>query len=200
MKKIISVILIVCCMLTVCSCSAIKNKFGKKNENSPIAPFETAAANTNASNVIVDIEKETELGKLTSKLEVNFANDGSASIVYTYEKFNLIGEGAEDETKSTVTCNIVRAADGTYSGDMPEGLDLSAVSAAPALKLESVKDAAVVNEKGDTLTVAVPADVSAAVYGSALSYDSELEIFIKNGAVSLMEITFEGGKITYQYA
>jgi hypothetical protein len=83
---------------------------------------------------------------------------------------------------------------------MPEGLDLSAVAAAPALKLESVKDAAVVNEKGDVLTVAVPADVSAEVYGSALSYDSELEIFIKNGAVSLMEITFEGGKITYQYA
>ncbi len=200
MKKIISVILVICCMLTVCSCSAIKDKFGKKGEDSLVAPFETAVANTNASNVIVNSEVETELGKLTSKLEVNFASDGSANIVYTYEKFNLIGEGAEDEIKSTVTCNIVRAADGTYSGDMPEGLDLSAVSAAPALKLEAVKDTAVVNEVGDVLTVAVSADVSAEVYGSALSYDSELEISIKNGAVSLMEITFEGGKITYQYA
>ena len=183
-------------MLTICSCSLFDNK----EDTTGVGAFETAIANTNASNVKVKSEVETAIGKLTSEFSISYKADGSATIEYKYEKFNLIGEGAENEEKSVITGKVTRAADGTYSGDMPEGVDLSSVAASAALNLAPIKDSAVVSEVGDVLNVTVPAAKSAEVFGSALSYDAELEISIKNGVVTFIEITFESGKITYQYA
>lgn len=202
MKKILSIVLILCCMLAICSCSLFK-KGGDNDDNgntaSGLEAFENAVAATNASYVKYDAEVETDLGKLTTSMTVSYNNDGSATITYAYDKFNSIDEGAADEIMSTVSGTILRAADGTYSGDVPEGLDVSGTAASPAINFAPVKDSAVVSEKGDVLTLTVPAANSAEVYGSAFSKDSTLEIFIKGGVVSLMEITFEGGVVTYQY-
>ncbi len=200
MKKILSLVLIICCMLTVCSCSFINDKLGKGDAGATagIGAFETAIENTNASGVEVKSEVETTRGKLTSEYSVSYKNDGSATIEYKYEKFNRIGEGEGE--KSVIEGTVVRAADGTYSGDVPEGLDLSSVTASAALNLDPVKDAAEINESGDVLKVAVSAANSSEVFGSAFSRDVALEIFIANGVVSQMKITFEGGIITYQYS
>lgn len=189
-------------MLTVCSCSFIKDKFGgnKGNADGPatVETFEAAVENTNAAGIIVKSEVETALGKLTSEFDIAYKADGSATVEYKCEKFNLIGEG--DEEKSVIEGTVVRAADGTYTGDVPEGLDLSSVNASAALNLDSVKDAAVINEAGDVLEVNVPSAKSAEVFGAEFSRDAVLEIFLANGVVSQMKITFEGGKITYQYS
>lgn len=200
MKKILSVVLLLCCMLTVCSCSFIKDKLGLGGKSATgTAVFEDAVKNCNASNVTVESIVETDLGPLTTTIVVAYKADGSAVITYTYEKFNLIGEGAEDEDKTTKTVTINRAADGTYTGDMPEGVDLTAATAAPALNLAPVKDAAVVNEANDVLTVTVPAANAAEVFGAEFSKDINLEVSLKSGALWTIELTFEGGSVTYTY-
>ena len=198
MKKILAVVLLLSCLFTVCSCSFIKDKFGKKSETG-IGAFETAIENSNASNVTVETKVDTDLGTLETTMVVAYKEDGSATITYTYEKFNLIGEGAENEEKTKKTVTINRAADGTYTGDMPEGVDLTSVTASAAINFESVKDAVAINEGNDVLTVLVPAANTAAVFGSEFSKDVNLEISLKDGALYVIDMTFEGGRITYTY-
>ena len=133
MKKILSIVLILGCMLALCSCGWIKDKLGMGGDDGSsvagLETFESAIANTNASFVKMESKVTTDIGDLDSSITVTYNNDGSASIEYTYDKFNLIGEGAEDKLESIVNGTILRAADGTYSGDIPEGLDVSGVSA-----------------------------------------------------------------------
>ena len=202
MKKILSVMLLLSCLLTICSCSFIEDKLGGLfgGSASGLGAFEDAIKNSNASNVTVESVVETELGTLSSKIVVAYKADGSAVITYTYEKFNLIGEGADNEDKTTTTVTINRAADGTFSGDMPEGVDLSAAAASPALNLAPIKDAATINESSDVLTATVPAANTAEVFGSEFSKDVNLEISLNAGVLKFIELTFEGGSITYTYA
>ena len=206
MKKIIAILLLVCCVAAMSSCSIINKVLGKDDgegngNNAPtgFAAFTSAISATNASNVQVTSTTETSLGKLTTTLSVAFKNDGSAVINYSYERFNEIGEGAADEIKSTVTGTITRAADGTYSGDMIDGIDLSAVAAGPALNISSLESIATINEGGDVLTATVAAASSEAVFGSAFSKDVALEITIKDGAVKYIDIEFENGSVSFIY-
>ena len=83
---------------------------------------------------------------------------------------------------------------------MPEGVDLSAAAASPALNLAPIKDAATINESSDVLTATVPAANTAEVFGSEFSKDVNLEISLNAGVLKFIELTFEGGSITYTYA
>ena len=198
MKKILSVILLLSCLLTVCSCSFIKDKLGIGGSATGIKAFENAIKDCNASNVDVKTVVETELGSLTSTIKATYREDGSAVITYTEEKWNDALSATED-LKTVTTYTFNRAADGTYTGDVPEGLDFASITASAAINLASIEDAAVINEASDVLTVTVPSANTAEVFGSAFSKDVNLEISLKNGALYTIELTFEGGEITYIY-
>ena len=207
MKKFLALLLLVSCVCMICSCSVIdgiKNKFtgnnnGDEGEVTGVAAFTKAIEATNASNVIVEATTETALGQLSSTLEISFKADGSAVINYSMERFNEIGEGEVGEDKTTVTGTINRAADGSYSGDMISGIDLSSVSQGTAIDLSVVSSVAEINAAGDVLTVTVPAANTEAVFGSAFAKDVNLEISIQNGVVKFINMTFEGGSIEYTY-
>ncbi len=201
MKKIISFLLLICCIVTVCSCDmvdGVKDKVNQITGKATVADFEAAIANTNASSVVIETVSKTALGDLKSKFEVYFKADGSATVKCSYEKFNLIGEGDPEDIKSTVLTTVYRNADGSYSEDI--GVDLSSVTAAAALNLSAVKDAAVINEAGDVLSVTIPATKTAEVLGVNFAYDVDLEISIRNGVISFMKLNYTGGSATYQYA
>lgn len=198
MKKILSVVLLLCCLLSVCSCSFIKDKLGIGGSATGIKAFENAISECNASNVEIKSTTETELGALNDIIVVSYNEDGSAVITYTYERFNDALSATEEE-KTTTTVTINRAADGTYTGDMPEGVDLPSVTAAPAINLSAVKDAAVINDASDVLTVTVPAANTAEVFGSEFSKDVNLVISLRSGALFTIDLTFDGGKITFTY-
>ena len=201
MKKFLSIILVISCVCLICSCNTKKNNQDSNGGDLLVGvpAFEAAIANTNAKNVKVDSVTESDLGTLTSSLKVSYKEDGSAVIEYSFEKFNLIGEGAEDDLKTTYTGTINRSADGSYTGDMIEGLDLSSVSAGKALNLTPIKDDVTINSASDVLKATVSAADTAAVFGSAFPEDVELELSIKDKAVKQIKITFESGSVTYQY-
>ena len=187
MKKIISIVLVLTCLLALASCDL----FGGSN-----GAFQTAIDNTNPKDIIVDASVETELGDLTSSFEIHFNDDGSAVIEYTTEKFNKIGEG-DGELKSTIAGTITKAADGTYSGDT-EAVDVSGIVAGAKIDVSAMKDYTV-NEAGDVLTANVAAADTAAVLGSALSYDVVVKISLAGDAIEYIDITFDGGFIKYSY-
>ena len=202
MKKIISFLLLIGCLVMICSCDTVNNVKDKVNEITGKAPdvsvFQTAIANSNASAVVVDIDVTTAVGELSSKYEVYYNEDGSALINYSYEKFNEIGVGNEYEVKSTFTGTIRRNADGTYSEDI--GVDLSQVTASAALDLTAVKKDVKINDAGDILTVTVPQAKCAEVFGTEFAKDVNLELTLRGGALNLITVTYEGARITYQYA
>ena len=198
MKKILSVVLVLTCMFALFSCN-FELPFGNggnDNANEGVAAFTAAIENTNASNIIVESVVNSELGELESRYEIVYNADGSATITYEYEQFNLIGEGADNELVSTFSGVVTRNADGTYSGDMP-AVDLTGVTAGVKLNLAAVE--ATVNESGDVLTANVAAANTEAGLGSAFSEDVALEMTIANGAVKQISLTFASGSVNYSY-
>ena len=199
MKKILSLILVITCFGLLMSCDMLSSITGGGNGGAKgIDAFVTAIENTNPKNITVDIEVETSLGELTSKYTVNYNDDGSAVITYTTEKFNAIGEGAEDELKSTVTGTVTKNADGTFTGDT-NGVDVSGVTAGFKLDVKKMKDTATINETNTVLTATVAAADTEAVLGAAYDKDVTVVIAIENGAVELIDLTFEGGSVSYKY-
>ena len=199
MRKIISLVLVIACFGLLMSCDMISSITGGGNDGTKgIDAFVEAVENTNPKNITVDIEVETALGDLTSKYTVNYKEDGSAVISYTVEKFNAIGEGAEDELKSTVTGTVTKNADGTFTGDT-NGADVSGATAGFKLDVKKLKDTATTNENSTVLTATVAAADTEAVLGSAFDKDVTVVIAIADGAVELIDLTFEGGSISYKY-
>lgn len=199
MKKILSLILVITCFGLLMSCDMLSSITSGGNGGAKgIDAFVTAIENTNPKNITVDIEVETSLGELTSKYTVNYNDDGSAVITYTAEKFNAIGEGAEDELKSTVTGTVTKNADGTFTGDT-NGVDVSGVTAGFKLDVKKMKDTATINETNTVLTATVAAADTEAVLGTAYDKDVTVVIAIENGVVELIDLTFEGGSVSYKY-
>ena len=199
MKKILSLILVITCFGLLMSCDMLSSITGGGNDAAKgIDAFVDAVDATNPKNITVDIKVETALGELTSKYTVNYNEDGSAVITYTTEKFNAIGEGAEDELKSTVTGTVTKNADGTFTGDT-NGVDVSGVTAGFKLDVKKMKDTATINETNTVLTATVAAADTEAVLGAAYDKDVTVVIAIENGAVELIDLTFEGGSVSYKY-
>ncbi len=203
MKKIFSVILVLTCIFALFSCELPfgggKNNGGNGGGDTPVgvAAFNDAIANTNAANVIVESVVNSELGELNSRYDIVYNEDGSATITYEYEKFNLItGEDSGNELKSKFNGVVTRNADGSYTGDMGE-VDLSGVTAGFKVDLSSLE--VTINEAGDVLTATVPAANTQAVLGSAFSEDIALEVTIEGGAVKQIALTFASGSVTYNY-
>ena len=196
MKKILSLVLVVACLGMLFSCNL---PFGEGKKNSQgIEAFTAAVENTNPKNITVEATVETSLGELKSIYKINYADDGSAVIEYTVEKFNAIGEGAEDEIKSTVTGTVTKAADGTFSGDT-NGVDVSGVTAGVKVNVAAMKSYATFNENNTVLTATVAAADTKDVLGSAFSKDVTVVISIAEGVVELIDLTFEGGSVSYKY-
>ena len=191
MRKIISFALVIVGAFSLFSCSM----FG--GNNSGEAAFESAISNTDPSRVVAEVVTRSALGELNSSYDVVYNDDGSAVINYSYEKFNKIGEGAENELKSTVTGTITKNADGTYSGT---DVDVSGVAAGISLNIAAIdKDAKSINGSGDVLTATVVAADTEAVFGSAFSEDVVLKVTISDGVVTLVTLTYESGSIVCRY-
>jgi hypothetical protein len=200
MKKIIALLLVICCFGMLFACNNDTPDTGDNDNNNnntaTVADFTAAIANTKPSLAIVTTKITTELGDLNAKFEISYNEDGSAAIVYSYEKFNSIEDGATNELKTKYEGTFTRNADGTYTG--AEGVDISSVTAGTAIDL-SKATGVTINEKGDVLTANVAKADTAAVLGSALSADAALKIAIDGGEVEIIEITYSNATIVIQY-
>ena len=186
MKKLLCIVLIIGTLAAVCSCGKVK-----------VDDFIKAIENTDSSSVTVETVTNTALGTLTSRLEVNYKDDGSATINYSYEEFNSFEESSDDVKKVT-SGTVYRYADGTYSEDL--GIDFSQVSSNVAINLEPLKKIAKVNEAGDVLIASVPAETTEAVFGTLYTSDVYFEINIQGGTVKSIEMEYGNVSVVYQYS
>ena len=203
MKKILSIILLLSCLLCVCSCNTVdkvKDKITGDDDVEEVdafTKFENAIAAASASAVEIDVVTVTALGELKAEYEVIYNADGSAVINYSYERFYELGEGPADEIIETVTGTIYRDKNGNFSET--NGVDASAVTAAGAFDISSFKSSAVINEAGDVLTVTVPKANTQSVFGSEFASDVQLEMILVSEKLASMTLTYNGGSISYKF-
>ena len=204
MKKILSIILLLSCLLCVCSCNAVdqvKDKISGDDTDETVdafTKFENAIAAASASAVEIDVVTATALGELKSKYEIIYNADGSALINYSYQRFYELGEGPADEVIETVTGTVYRDKNGSFSAT--NGVDVSAITAAGAYDISVFKANAVINEAGDVLTVTVPKANTQGVFGSEFASDVQFEMILVGDKLASMTLTYNGGSISYKYS
>lgn len=187
MKKIIALILAISCLLCLASCQFIGGeKPAEIPDDSASIPDIQAKVDASApAGAEITVTYKTTLGDLNGSYDVLYNEDGTATVSYSYEKFNTLGEGST-ELKSTTTGTVTVAADGSVSGDLgTEGL--TAVSF--ELKLDADKLSSVVINAG-VLSATVKAENTAAVLGVALTYDVQLIVATGTNGVASMTVAY----------
>ena len=206
MKKILSIILLLSCLLGIMACGTVSEVIGgddneEEEEVDSFTKFENAIAAASASAVELDVVTNTALGELVSSYEIFYNADGSAVVNYSYQRFYEIGEGAANETVETVSGTVYRDKDGKLSGDTTASLDLSAVTAAAAFEISSFRSVALINEAGDVLTVRVPKTSTANVFGVEFGGDVDFEMILINDKLASMTLTSsDGSSMSYKYS
>jgi hypothetical protein len=186
MKKIIALILAIGCILSLASCNLITGNTPDEPDDSASIPEIQSKVDASApQGADITVTFKTALGDLNGAYDVLYNEDGTATVAYSYEKFNTLGEGST-ELKSTYTGTVTVAADGSVSGDLgTEGL--SAVSF--ELKLDESKLSGVAINAG-VLNATVKAEHTEAVLGVALGYDVQLIVATGTTGVTSMTVSY----------
>ena len=219
MKKIIALILLVSCILSLCSCKFFK-KEDNKNTNTDNSNVQTPGDKTPEFDVEavaavqakIDASKPSAaditvtlnagLGNLYSEYNVTYNEDGTATVVYTYEKFNSFDEDA-DEYKSTYSGTVTVSADGTVSDELGGTASVEALTFDINLDASKLETAQVVS---GILTATVKAANTASVLGINLGVDASVVISTSaKGVVSVaISYTSAAGPVeiiaTYTYS
>ena len=199
MKKIICALIALCSIFALIACGGNNNN-GNGDGTVSVATFQTAINNTTPAFATVKTSVTTALGTLNAQYEITYRADGSASIDYNYERFNKLGEGADNEIKSVYTGTINRSADGTLTGDVNDAPNLNNVAAGTAMNLAAIAaENVTISESGDTLTASVAKDSTLNVFGAAYTEDVNLVITIANGKIDSIKITGDTMSIDCSY-
>ena len=168
-----------------------------KTPEEAFSVFEAAIAKASAKTVVVTVKTATELGELNSEYSIFFGADGAATVSGSYERFYEIGEGPADEVKYSTSVNFYRTKEGTYSDN---SVDVSAVEAAVALDISSLKSTANISADYEELTATVAKSATAGVFGTALTADASLKMVLDGDNLGEIVITYGNTNIVYNYA
>ena len=208
MKKILALILIVSCIFTLCSCGLFKkNDDNNDNDNGSnntqtggddnsgnetpaidVAAIAAIQAKIDASKPVtadITVTLEAALDDLLSEYNVTYNDDGTATVVYTYEKFNTFDEDS-DEYKSSYSGTVTVGADGTVSGDI-------GTASVEALTFDINLDAsklATVDIVAGVLTATVKAANTASILGVNLGSDASIVVSTNASGVSFIAISY----------
>ena len=201
MKKILCLLLVLVLAFACVSCNKDKNEDKDddkgnttvtKTPDEAFAAFESALTKANAKNVVVSTVTKANGEELNAEFNVHFAEDGSATISGSYERFYGIGEGPDDEIKYSTPVTFYRDKDGKYTAN--NGVDVSSVEAAAALNISSLKASATISADYEVLTVSVAKDATLGVFGVAFNEDVTLTITL-DATDSLEAISVVGGDL-----
>ena len=208
MKKILALILIVSCIFTLCSCGLFKKNDdnndndngsnntqtgGDDNSGSETPAIDVAAiaaiqAKIDASKPVtadITVTLEAALDDLLSEYNVTYNDDGTATVVYTYEKFNTFDEDS-DEYKSSYSGTVTVGADGAVSGDIGTA---SVEALTFDINLDTSKLATVEVVAG-VLTATVKAANTASILGVNLGSDASVVVSTNASGVSFIAISY----------
>ena len=156
------------------SCSFFK----KKTDHTGLSSVQSAIDSSAPKSADINVEFNSTLGKLEGEYDVVYNEDGTATVDYTYEKFNNFDAdtAVRDGVTSEFSGTVVVAADGSVSG-----LDGVASVEAVTFELNLNPDKISSYEAGSSiLTAKVPASNTASVLGVAI--DADVELVVTTGA------------------
>ena len=208
MKKILALILIVSCIFTLCSCGLFKknddnndndngsnntqtggdNNSGNETPAIDVAAIAAIQAKIDASKPVtadITVTLEAALDDLLSEYNVTYNDDGTATVVYTYEKFNTFDEDS-DEYKSSYSGTVTVGADGAVSGDIGTA-SVEALTFDINLDTSKLATAEVV---AGVLTATVKAANTASILGVNLGSDASIVVSTNASGVSFIAISY----------
>lgn len=177
MKKILIILLALACAFTMFSCGG-----------DSVKGFDKAIKDTKPTVVNVVIETETALGLLKANYETTYAEDGSFTINYSYEKFNGISEGAAEDVIAVVSGTVTCDKDGNYSdGGALVGTATTATGA--KIKLGKKMEYSV-SRDGNVLTATIKAANTKSVLGAEFPADVTLVLTKAEGKIVSYTINY----------
>ena len=196
MKKIISLLLLIGCILSLASCDILFPTPGGANGGTdlvvdiPAAILNVQSKIDNADPDIVDISVvlKSALGDLNGEYNVVYTEDGNALITYSYELFNTFDDNSlTDEIKSSYEGSVLVPSDELESSELGGFAAVEAVSF--AIKLDESKMDSVVAVAG-TLSFTVKAADTESVLGVKLVSDAKVVISTGTNGVTSIAITY----------
>lgn len=190
MKKIIALVLAVCCVCSLASCKLFKKDDGEKvsavdTEAVAAVQAKLDAAAPETANITVELDSEIDTLKGSYFVTYNL-EDGSATVVYTYEKFNEIGT---DGFKQTVGPNTVSV---TADGILSEEINGTGAVEALTFDINLDPDKLIsASYNAGILTAKVKASFTKAVIGVAIASDVEVMIATTELGIASITISYD---------
>lgn len=198
MKKIIALILVIGCVFALASCNLISgNNGGNTNDNKgTVAEIQSAIDASAPTKAKITVNLDSSLGTLNGAYNITYNEDGSATVNYSYEQFNLFSEDAtKGGEKTTISDTVTVSASGEINKPIHGAAAVEAVSFDINLDESKLASASVV---AGVLTAKVEAANTEAVLGVAIGSDANLSITTGAGQITSAVITYttESGPVT----
>ncbi len=198
MKKILIILLALTLAVGLASC--------KKDDPTPSAPaaptvdlaaYQAAVANTSLVSANITVTASNDFYPdipLVAEYDVEFKNDGSAVVNFTYMEYNEIKPGEDKGIYSTYNGYATIAPDGTVTGS---NVNVNVTAAASVnFNLDGTK--MTVSEDHGILRANIPAANTASVLGGAIGADVVLTLTVANGAVAGATINYVLNGVSYE--
>jgi len=210
MKKILALLLIVSCVFALGSCKLINKIKNKGNDDGP--GFDTDAvaavqAKIDASvpqSANVTVTLKSVYGNVNGEYDVTYNADGSATVVYCYEKLNSFNaDDPADDYKSSYSGTTTVGADGTVTDELGGTASVEAITFDINLDSSKLESATV---QGSILNATVKAENTAAVLGVNIGADVNIVISTASVGVASVAISYTSSagvveiSATYTYA
>lgn len=187
MKKILALILVLGCIFAFASC----NLFPGTDAETPketVADIQKAIDESAPLGASVTVILESTIGDLNGSYNIAYNNDGTATVNYSYERFNEFTlDSVKDEFKSTVSGVVTVSADGQLSEEIGGVASVEAVSFDIALKEEYF---VTVDVSSSVLRGTIKSENTYDVLGVDILYDVDLVIFTGSGRVTSVVISY----------
>ena len=201
MKKIIALMLVIGCILAFASCDLLPGSNDDTNDNTDnnndivevdnseaIAALQ-AAIDASAPDIAeISVVLDSSLGKLYGEYNVTYNKDGSATVVYFYEKLNSLEDGnIADGFKSTYTGETTVSPDGTVADAIGGTASVEALTFDITLDASKLTNVIV---SQNSISAKVAKANTLAVLGVALNSDAEFVISVGKDGVASVAISY----------
>jgi len=193
MKKIIALLLVIGCVFAFASCKPSNNNDGNDNsannvDTSGVASIQKCIDEAAPKSADISVEFESTFGTLNGKYDVTYNEDGSATVDYSYERFNTFDENAErNEVKSTYVGVATVSSTGEVTGDLNGVASVEAVSFDINLDSSKLVSATI---SASVLKAKVAAANTADILGVNIGYDVDVTITTGSGRVTYIVISY----------
>ena len=199
MKKILIILLALTLVFSLASCK----KDEPAPDNTPAAPtvdleaYKTAIANTSLAIANIKVTASNDIfpnDPLVAEYDVEFNDDGSAVVRFTYMQYNEIDPGVTQEITSTYNGYATISADGTVTGNRVD----SNITAAASVNFNLDATKMTVSEDHGILRANIPAANTASVLGGAIDVDVVLTLTVSGDVITGATINYVENGVSYE--